>query len=267
MLKRILKNLIKWIQSEENSGSPSQNIQLIQSASIYLFDKKKNITSSSFAEQFKEGDYEKALEKAWHNRDFEIEMYWKRASYFWTFIGATLVGYFALIGSKGFHDNLKYEYYQIEVFIITIGFLFSEAWYFVNKGSKRWQENWEAQIDELEKLLGRPNYTTIFYRPGYYSVSRINEKVSLLISRIWLILYSVYWVRYYDCYYPLGQLHVKTIALNAFSFLTIVVILWFMWYLRKKAESGINDEARIIQTNKSDVGNKFFFSRVTKEGK
>ena len=36
---------------------------------------------------------EKALDHALDIRKFEIELYWKRAAYFWTFIAATLAGY------------------------------------------------------------------------------------------------------------------------------------------------------------------------------
>lgn len=34
-----------------------------------------------------------ALDRAWQTRNFEIEMYWKRASYFWAFIATSFGGY------------------------------------------------------------------------------------------------------------------------------------------------------------------------------
>ena len=37
----------------------------------------------------------KALERALDIRKFEIDLYWKRAAYFWTFIAATLAGFIA----------------------------------------------------------------------------------------------------------------------------------------------------------------------------
>ncbi|QNR65148.1 hypothetical protein IAQ67_14620 [Paenibacillus peoriae] len=39
----------------------------------------------------------KALEMALDIRKFEIDLYWKRATYFWAFIAATFAGYFLLI--------------------------------------------------------------------------------------------------------------------------------------------------------------------------
>ncbi len=41
-----------------------------------------------------------ALERAWKNRDFEIDKYWSRATYFWTFIASAFVGY-----GKQFGEN------------------------------------------------------------------------------------------------------------------------------------------------------------------
>jgi len=47
---------------------------------------------------------EKALNLALDIRKFEIELYWKRATYFWTFIGAALAGY-ALVDETSSGDN------------------------------------------------------------------------------------------------------------------------------------------------------------------
>ena len=92
----------------------------------------------------------KALEHALDIRKFEIEMYWKRAAYFWALIAAAFAGYFAVIGSK--IPNQEFMAYIIS----CIGFLFTFAWFQVNRGSKHWQENWENHVDMLEnKITGR----------------------------------------------------------------------------------------------------------------
>ena len=49
----------------------------------------------------------KALEIAWNTRDFEISMYWKRATYYWAFITSIFVAYFHILNSVklfGHHD-------------------------------------------------------------------------------------------------------------------------------------------------------------------
>ena len=57
----------------------------------------KKISQADYMLAF--GDEEKrnkAFEHALDIRKFEIDLYWKRASYFWTFIAATLAGYAAI---------------------------------------------------------------------------------------------------------------------------------------------------------------------------
>lgn len=45
-------------------------------------------------------DAEKALQFALDIRKFEIDLYWKRATYFWAFLAVTLAGYFTLLVAK-----------------------------------------------------------------------------------------------------------------------------------------------------------------------
>ena len=132
------------------------------------------------------------LEKAWAIRNFEIEMYWKRANYFWAFIASSFVGYFALINSESYcvPDGLNH----VEVyFMICIGFALSVAWVFVNRGSKTWQRHWEAHIDLLEDRLTGPLYKTV-YSTKTYSVSKINEIISIMFALIWILLAIKYFI-------------------------------------------------------------------------
>jgi hypothetical protein len=85
-----------------------------------------------------------ALRQALDIRKFEIDLYWKRATYFWTFIGAAFAAYFVL--PKDGEPRVLEPTYAVT----CLGFLFSLAWYFVNRGSKAWQQNWEMHVDLLE---------------------------------------------------------------------------------------------------------------------
>jgi hypothetical protein len=134
---------------------------------------------------------EKALDLALDIRKFEIELYWKRATYFWTFIGASIAGY-ALIYAKG----QAADTWLLLVFS-CLGFLFSLAWYLVNRGSKFWQNNWERHVDLLEDFVSGPLYKTIARNakagnfltdPAEYSVSKINQILSLFITVFWCVL-------------------------------------------------------------------------------
>ncbi|MDK7224247.1 hypothetical protein QP468_13575, partial [Proteus mirabilis] len=98
------------------------------------------------------GKEDAALEKALDIRKFEIELYWKRATYFWTFIGVTFAGFFAVQTSSSLNKQ------DISVVLSCLGIIFSWAWFCVNRGSKFWQENWEKHVDNLEDKIIGPLY-------------------------------------------------------------------------------------------------------------
>lgn len=129
---------------------------------------------------------ERAFEKSWATRNFEIEMYWKRATYFWAFIASTFVGYFALVSSENYTKPDRFDHVEV-YFLICIGFVLSLAWHFTNIGSKSWQRHWEVHVDLLENAFTGPLYKTV-HPQQTYSVSKINEIVSLLFVIIWFLL-------------------------------------------------------------------------------
>lgn len=149
---------------------------------------------------------QQALEHALDIRKFEIEMYWKRATYFWAFIAAALAGY-------GVVQNSEYaaseRATQLSVLIGALGFVFSFAWFCANRGSKHWQENWENHVDLLEDGVMGPLYKTVLQRaaiqkhwytlggawdrlarflsgPRKLSVSKINQVTSLFVVGLWV---------------------------------------------------------------------------------
>jgi hypothetical protein len=74
-------------------------------------------------------------------RKFEIGLYWQRAAYFWALIAAAFAGYFAILSADKLVDK---EY--LAYIVSCIGFIFTWAWFLVNRGSKYWQENWENHL-------------------------------------------------------------------------------------------------------------------------
>jgi hypothetical protein len=157
----------------------------------------KNV--DEFAEDFKGELSEKPvktlakiLERAYDIRKFEIDLYWKRASYFWGFLVASFTAYFIVTDSSKFGSKTHYEF-----LVMCLGFTFSLSWYLVNRGSKCWQANWEKIIDTLEAKLQVPLYRSNLHNAKKswdlfsrypFSVSRINIIVSLYICLIWLFL-------------------------------------------------------------------------------
>ena len=141
-------------------------------------------------EKTKEDLINKALEIALDTRKFEIELYWKRTGYFVLFIGAIFVGYYNVFSNSKSH--------WASLFIAALGFLLSLLWYMANRGSKFWQENWEAHIEELSTYLGTPIFGIIKSRKdsickvtGHYpfSVSKVNQMVSLIITISWFLTF------------------------------------------------------------------------------
>lgn len=155
------------------------------------------INNDEYHDFFREKN-EKALEKALETRRFEIDLYWRRATYFWTFIGATFGGFFVAYASTSPRRQ------DLLVILCCLGVVFSFAWFCVNKGSKYWQENWEKHVDLLEDKTIGPLYKILLTRndemscydrmknvitgPQALSVSKINQLISFFVFILWGIL-------------------------------------------------------------------------------
>lgn len=127
-------------------------------------------------------DIRYTYERACHYRDFEIEHYWKRTTYFWAFIASIAAAYFFVITSQNLDD-----FNEIELIIACMGAVFSYGWYLANKGSKYWHENWEGLIDRLEDQVTGPLYKTV-YNSTSFSVSNINLTLSFVVIFFWFFL-------------------------------------------------------------------------------
>jgi hypothetical protein len=131
-----------------------------------------------------------AYKKAWEIRNFEIDKFWTRVAYFWGFIAVIFAGYISVITGD---DYDKIKDLNLDFYLILLGLIFSVAWLLVIKGSKRWQDNWEAHIDRLEDDISGPLYKTIYCKnKNFYSVSGINELLAWVVIGVWTILLLQY---------------------------------------------------------------------------
>lgn len=178
----------------------------------------------------------KTLEHALDIRKFEIELYWKRATYFWAFIASSFAGYFVTI-------NLS-DFKELTIIVSLIGLVFSIGWYLANRGSKYWQKNWETHVELLEDNEIGPLFATILNPrksklskiTGEYpfSVSKINQILSFNIVLIWIYLLS-YSIDYnYDILE--NELFEKIINLIYFS----VIFIWTIYLFIRKSETGLS---------------------------
>jgi hypothetical protein len=178
-----------------------------------------------------------ALDRAWKNRDFEIDKYWSRATYFWAFIAATFTGYLVLANTNNASHNSSLELQDLQFVISSLGLIFSFAWCLVNIGSKKWQENWEKHIDLLEDDITGPIYKTVLNEKGY-SVSKINLLVSEFVFIIWIIL----WFR---SLFPVEAIH--SVLIFSFPKLLIsIVSVIFMIIMSTKNDSIIKTRTTFI---------------------
>lgn len=103
------------------------------------------------------------LEHCWKIRDFEIELFWKRANYFSLLVGALFIGYYTIKSGNNNNDNKFNELFSI--IIAFAGTISSLCWYFSSRGSKHCMEIWEHNIDFLEEKYGCGKlYQTILYQ-------------------------------------------------------------------------------------------------------
>jgi hypothetical protein len=131
-------------------------------------------------------------------RKFEIELYWKRAQYFWAFIIVAFSAY-GYAYFKFIDDPSSDIIQEILVLISCSGIFVSVAWVLVNKGSKYWQENWESHLDLIEDEVCGPLYKTkleeknivwfdSIFSAGAYSVTKINLIICYYVCFLWVIL-------------------------------------------------------------------------------
>jgi len=161
-----------------------------------IHEYKKIETREDYINLFLNKD--EALKQVLDIRKFEIELYWKRTAFFWTILTAIIAGYF-LIYSKltAIPDNNSLK---ILFSLGCLGLIFSIGWYFVNRGSKFWQVNWEKHLDCIEDEVMGPLYkTTIdtnYYHgkffslisPYPFSVSKINQILNLVLIVFWIAM-------------------------------------------------------------------------------
>lgn len=156
------------------------------------------LSESDYIKEFPANKREVALRYALDTRKFEIELYWKRATYFWALIAATFAGYAAIQASNISNKS------DLVVILSCLGVVFAFGWHCVNRGSKQWQENWENHVDMLESEVMGPLFKTVLRRrkpanirefvassvtgPWSVSVSGVNQIISLYVVLVWLVL-------------------------------------------------------------------------------
>lgn len=194
----------------------------------------------------------RALAYALDIRKFEIELYWKRATYFWAFIAAAFAGY-ALTYKTANNEP------WLSMLFSALGLVFSFSWYLVNRGSKFWQSNWERHVDLLEDMTLGPLYKVVavtednsggslLTSPGQFSVSKVNQILSVFVSAVWLLLF----VR------SILPISIE-LPIDAYKLLTLGLVTFFLILLYRRGRSscqfttsGLHERPLKMDPNKPD---------------
>ncbi|MEH3774437.1 hypothetical protein POW02_10405 [Enterobacter asburiae] len=134
-----------------------------------------------------------AYKQALDTRKFEIELYWKRATFMWPINGALLV----LIGifAKLFYDapiDRRTECFVAMSVISLLGYFVSMISSGISQSGKYWQENWEYHLDMLEPFFcGNLFKTHISRRPKPYSISELQDTVNLILVFLWVLIFVI----------------------------------------------------------------------------
>ena len=185
-----MRKYFNWLIQKKDFYTPLEDIEYYKQFGIEKEDGRYIVKNKDLLE--------KAYEKAWENRDFEIDKFWTRAAYFWGFIVLIFGGYVTIIAGENTEKAIKMH---LDLYFLLLGFLFSISWYLVILGSKSWQRNWEAHIDHLEDYVSGPLYKTIFYSGNrFYSVSKLNEVMAIVVIIVWCALLGQFFVSDFKLY-------------------------------------------------------------------
>jgi hypothetical protein len=191
---------------------------------------------------------EAALKVAHETRRFEIELYWKRATYFWAILAVAFAGYFTAQNANNAFGT---------VLIGNIGLILGVAWYLVNRGGSSWQQNWELHVDLLEDGITGPLYKTLINRKRYlfwdltgpypFSPTRVNAIVSMFIACIWLpLIWQAYAALFLDA--KVSQIDaILGLAVGVFTLLGVTLLFRFSKARRLTYDGKIDARTRIYE--------------------
>jgi hypothetical protein len=132
-----------------------------------------------------------AYDKAHSIRNFEIELFWKRASYCFTIIAAliTLCGVLASTYFKPDISERDHNLLLLIAFISFLGVVFTIMSHFMMVSSEYWKRNWELHISMLEPLFSGKIYSThLVSSENRTSISRMLLLFFMAIYVCWLAI-------------------------------------------------------------------------------
>lgn len=179
--------------------------------------------SSDFADLLHDSKRLSAYNIAADTRKFEIELFWKRSTFFWAFITAIYTAYSYVL------TNIYCKKHGAFALVVlsALGLFFCVSWYFASKASKHWQENWESHIDLLEDDITGPLFKTHLSKQSY-SVSKIAITAGLVVSvcAYGVLVYEFMNMVKHKLHCPTYLQVMLTVTFAAFVVLCLFVYSW-----------------------------------------
>ena len=137
---------------------------------------------------------ERALERAHMMRTLEIELYWKRSTYFWGFQLAAFAGFGT--GLEAFSAAVKslswtsLPMISFQLLIALFGLISAYISLLGAKASKQWQLNWERHVDMLQEEFEGKIYRLIFRdnASATISVTGLNVALAKTLLFCWAVI-------------------------------------------------------------------------------
>jgi len=180
---------------------------------------------------------EKRLEIAIATREFEIDLFWKRSIFFWGFISVAFVGYAALRTANS----------DLAIVVACFGMVCSSAWTLLNRGSKYWQENWEAKVERYEVNVTGPLFAVQepvqrkgrWLQARRYSVSKLLIALSDYVLIMWLALVAWEYYRFVRRF----ELSAKDVGIGTFGVVSLSYLVFLLLFGRTTRSADASDSS------------------------
>lgn len=194
----------------------------------------------------------KALNRAHDLRKFEIELYWKRATYFWAFQAAAFVMLGVLLNEK---DLPGFEGASL-LLPTFFGAVTAIAAYLSASGSKFWYENWEEHVEMLSSYIeGRLLEVVWTDESGLiWSVTKVNKRLLGILSIVWSVgFFFIGFVKTFPSFDIVKLCEVDmNFGVGVVWMLGIFMLLSFKW----RGESSLLTEVKQVKLKSSKVKSK-----------
>lgn len=154
-------------------------------------------------------------------REFEIDLFWKRALFFGGFLTIAFAG---LVTARSSNPNLA-------VMVAAFGSVCAWTWTLANRGSKFWYESWEGKLQDAEAAITGPLFGQIvlprdkgWLAARRYSVSRLAIGLSDFALIVWACILSNEVIGLWCQSFPeqIGRIAVTVFAIGSVAYAIVL---------------------------------------------